>query len=356
MHAARYLPEYALEGAIVTSKGDDENEATKAAKRLSKLGAQKGGEARAKKLSPAERKEIARKAGAARWQKAGKDAAPTARVGTELPYSMFRGTLHIGNLELDCHVLNDGRRVLTQREVVRVLTGGRDSGTLGRYLERLPGADPADVASRTISFRVDKATTAIGYEATLLIEICDLYLKARDEKNLNPRQLPLAKSAEIIMRSCAKVGIIALIDEATGYQQVRARNALQLKLQAFIADEMQEWAKMFPDEFWFELARLEGIQYSPRSRPLRWGRYVMMFVYDAIDSDVGKELRKINPNPHFKQNHHQWLREHGQREVNNQIQRVITIMKLCDDMDEFRRKFAKVFQKSPLQMELWDSI
>ena len=79
------------------------------------------------------------------------------------------------------------------------------------------------------------------------------------------------ETAEIIVRSfSAKVGIIALVDEATGYQKVREKRALQLKLQAFIAEEMQEWARMFPDEFWFELARLEGVHYSPRHRPLRW--------------------------------------------------------------------------------------
>jgi hypothetical protein len=108
---------------------------------------------------------------------------------------------------------------------------------------------------------------------------------------------------------------------------------------------------MFPDEFWFELARLEGIHYSPRNRPLRWGKYVMAFVYDSIDGDVGKKLREINPDPHFKQNHHQWLREFGRDKVHDQLQRVITIMKLCDDMTDFKKKFSRVFKKSPLQTE-----
>src|SRR5260370_39277124 len=125
-----------------------------------------------------------------------------------------------------------------------------------------------------------------------------------------------------------------MIDEATGYQQVRKKRALQIKLQAFIAEEMQDWARMFPPDFWFELARLEGIHYSPRNRPLRWGRYIMAFVYDAIDKDVGKELRKKNPNPHFKHNHHQWLKEFGRDKLIGQIQSVITILKLWNDMDD----------------------
>jgi hypothetical protein len=184
------------------------------------------------------------------------------------------------------------------------------------------------------------------------VEICDSYLQAREQGLLKRSQLGLAKSAEIVLRACAKVGIIALVDEATGYQAVREKQALQLKLQAFIADEMAEWAKMFPDEFWYELARLEGIRYSARNRPLRWGKYVMAFVYDAVDADVGKELRRKNPDPHFRQNHHQWLKQHGREKVNDQIQRVIAVMKLCDDMSEFRAKFARVFQKTPLQLTI----
>ena len=108
---------------------------------------------------------------------------------------------------------------------------------------------------------------------------------------------------------------------------------------------------MFPEEFWLELARLEGIHYSPRNRPLRWGRYIMMFVYDAIDPDVGKTLREKNPNPHHRMNHHQWLKQWGRQRVNDQIQKVVTIMQLCDNMEEFRKKFARVFKKGPIQLE-----
>ena len=80
----------------------------------------------------------------------------------------------------------------------------------------------------------------------------------------------------------------------------------------------------------------------------------MMFVYDAIDSDVGRKLRQINLDPHFMQNHHQWLKRFGKQKVNNQLQRVIAVMKLCHDMDDFRSKFAKVFKKAPLQLTFAD--
>lgn len=336
-----------------------------AAKELSSKGASKGGTARANVLTAEQRKEIAKKAIAARWAKAGKPPAleatamPSDQIvaPAELPFSMFRGKLTIGDVEMECHVLNDLRRVLTQREMVRVLSpAGRESGNLAGYIQSKAFADrPLDLGVG-IPFRVQGTQyVAHGYEATTLIEICERYLDARDKGLLKGAQKKLAIQAEIVIRSCAKVGIIALIDEATGYDKFKRKQEYQLKLQAFIADDLQEWARMFPDEFWFELARLENVHYSPRSRPLRWGKYVMMFVYDAVDGDVGKELRKKNPDPHFLKNHHQWLKKFGRDQVHDQITKVVTIMRLCENMEEFRHKFARLFNKTN-QMEFTFSL
>lgn len=351
------LPEHEQEIAM--------SSASDAGRELSKSGAAKGGRARASVLTPEERSEIARRASQARWGKAGKTAAvgeadsnetvddaedeiEIAPPGT-MPHSLLRGSLLMGDVSFDCHVLNDPEysRVLTAGEVVRALTGRTSRpGSLNQYLERVPGYMPEAIRSKTIEFRIPGLPTpAIGYEATLLVEICELYLDAREAKLLKPSQMKIAAMAEIIVRACAKVGIIALVDEATGFETIKKKQALQIKLQAFIADEMHEWIKVFPDEFWLELARLEGIRYSPRNRPLRWGKYVMAFVYDAIDQDVGQELRRINPDPHYRRNHHQWLKQFGKEAVHRQIGSVIAIMKLCDDMPEFRRKFERVFSK-----------
>jgi len=345
-------------------------------KELSRLGASKGGKARASVLTPEERSDIARRAVRARWAKEKglpledegqvsdfadhpSDGVP---VGSEVkggPISLFRGSLEIGDVAFNCHVLDDGKRVIAQREVVRLLTGSVKGG-ISRYLDannlsKYLGADR--INAMTVAFRIPgNPTEASGYEGTLLVEICDAYLSARDDGILADSQENLAKRAEIIVRACAKVGIIALIDEATGYQAVREKNALQLKLQAFIAEDMQEWARMFPEDFWYELARLENVHYSPRNRPLRWGKYVMAFVYDAVDKDVGRELRKKNPNPHFRQNHHQWLKQFGRDKVRDHLNQVLGVMKTCRDMTEFNRKFGYVFKKNPLQLSFFDLV
>ena len=257
---------------------------------------------------------------------------------------------------LECHVLNDGRRVLTQREMVRVLSGGRESGNLGRYLSRNP---LIETHPEPFPFVVPPVPQpARGYEATLLIEICEAYLQARDQGLLKPSQLKLAVMAEIIMRASAKLGIIALIDEATGYQEVRQKQALQIKLQAFIADEMQDWARMYRERV-LAGACAAGEHPVLATQPADpMGKYVMAFVYDAIDADVGGELRELNPNPHYRENHHQWLKQFGRERVHDHLQRVIAVMKLCDDMPDFNRKFAYVFKKKGLQMsfdDLWEA-
>ncbi len=85
----------------------------------------------------------------------------------------------------------------------------------------------------------------------------------------------------------------------------------------------------------------------------------MAFVYDAIDMDVSRALKAAIPDPHYQNSLHQLLTDWGRQQVHDQIERVTTIMKLCDNMKDFREKFAKVFKKSEITSQLtfeWGSI
>ncbi len=352
------------------------NKPNKNARALAKLGASKGGKARASVLTAEERREIAQKAVRTRWAKEKgipieevgqvsslgqfqNERTKPSRTAEQLPISLFRGELVIGDVELSCHVLDDYKRVIIQRAVVRAIAN-TDSGNLTRYLEAPPMSkylNLEDIVKQTIRFTIPGTQyEGIGYEATLLIEICDAYLKARKDKTLSKSQQKLAIQAEIIMRACAKVGIIALIDEVTGYQEVRQKNALQLKLQAYIADDLQEWVRMFPQEFFFELARLENIHYSPRNRPIRWGKYILAFVYAAVDEDVARELKRRIPNPQHGQNLHQLLRKVGREKVSAQVNQVLGVMKTCKNMDDFKRSFDRIFKGMPTQTDFFEVV
>lgn len=67
---------------------------------------------------------------------------------------------------------------------------------------------------------------AFGYPATILADICDAILAARKEGKLQKQQEHLAERAELLVRGFARVGIVALIDEATGYQRDREKMPL----------------------------------------------------------------------------------------------------------------------------------
>ena len=95
-----------------------------------------------------------------------------------------------------------------------------------------------------------------GYPASILVDLCTAVLSARDAGALKTSQAHIALRADILIRGLATVGIIALVDEATGYQEVREQRALATILERFIAKELQPWTKTFPYEFYSEIFRL----------------------------------------------------------------------------------------------------
>jgi hypothetical protein len=135
--------------------------------------------------------------------------------------------------------------------------GGAPSN-LGRFISQ----DLLDGPLVPIEYE-DRKRILKGYEATLLPIVCDIWLKARAKGLLKPGQLDKALKAEILMRGLAHVGIIALVDEATGYQYDRARQALEEILDKFISKELRKWAKTFPDDFYQQMFRLKGWSYVP---------------------------------------------------------------------------------------------
>ncbi len=215
----------------------DETKASEAAKALGKLGASKGGKARAEKLTAEQRSDIARRAVEARWAKQGKEPPPQAT---------HAGVLKIGNTEIQCYVLDNGCRIISTRGMMKALgrtwRGRKYAGTElpvfleAKNLKAYIGNDLSSVLS-LVEFRTPTGARAEGFHAALLPKICEIYLSARDAGVLTGPQDRIAKQAEILMRGLAHVGIIALVDEATGYQEDRDRQELRRILEAYISGE-----------------------------------------------------------------------------------------------------------------------
>src|SRR6266436_3160564 len=271
-----------------------------------------------------------------------------------LPIARWSGTLVLGALELPVFVLNNGQRIISRNAATNVLTGKR-SGDLESYInvEGLAGYLPEDLPEQLIEFEIPEMShkTTIGISAETFLDICTAYVRALDEGSLKtPRQKDIANKAAIFLASCAKVGLVALIDEATGYQYVRTEDALQFKLRLFLEEEMRKWEPTFPEELWVEFGRLTHWKGPLNQRPKYWGRLVMELVYEYLDTDVAEWLRKNNPKPQKGQNHHQWLSgQYGLKKLTEHIWMLIGLARSCQTMRELQTKMAEINGRQPVQ-------
>lgn len=260
----------------------------------------KGGIARREALSPERRAEIARMAAMKRWDKS-------------IPKATHEGELHIGDLTIPCAVLEDGTRVLSESGITYALLGSR-SGASRRIRQKSleSGAPiPLFLAPSNLKPFIDAEfpdgpilpliyeqgqRQVSGFVATILTSACNVWLKAREAGKLHRSQLDKAQKAEILMRALASVGIIALVDEATGYQYDRARTALVEILEEFVAKELRKWVKTFPDEFYQQICRLRGWKLVDiNKRGSIFGRLTNNLIYRRLAPGVLKELQRITP-------------------------------------------------------------
>lgn len=168
------------------------------------------------------------------------------------PFAKYFGELKLGKNTVDCYVIDNGDRVISMGAAVTALANTK-SADLAEYIgvnSLKPYINKDLVLAETIVFNIPGSTyTARGIKAETFLDICNAYVAAFSEGALTTeRQEEIAIRCSVLLASCAKLGLIALIDEATGYQFERQGNALQLKMKAFIADEMRGWEKTFPDE------------------------------------------------------------------------------------------------------------
>jgi hypothetical protein len=282
------------------------------------------------------------------------------------PLKVIAGTpdrpLVIGDIEIPCYVLEDETRVLSQGGFLRAIgrTGGPKTGhddlfDLPTFLRPRSLASfiskGLSTSSRPVLFQAATGgTVATGYRASLLPEVCNVFLAARDAGALHPRQQHIARRADILIRGLATVGIIALVDEATGYQDIRAKLALAIILERFIAKELHPWTKTFPYEFYTEIARLKEWPaiYSIK-RPSVIGHYTNDIVYDRIAPGLLEELRNVNPplpTGRRQHRHHQWFTpEFGHPKLKEHLAAVTALMRAAPNWPAFQRSLQRAFRK-----------
>jgi len=296
----------------------------------------KGGIARAKSLTPEQKTEIAKKGAEAKWDK----SIPTVLLGAKLA---------LGGVEVDCYVTDDGERLIAGRGMQEVLK---------LVDEELPksGQKPGSRLTRLLSNRSIKpliykgknqghfdpkkrryqGRLIAGFNAEMLVDICEGMLEARAQGVLKTaRQSIIAAQCELIMRGLAKIGIVALIDEATGYQNLRPADGLRTYFDQVLRKDLAAWVKKFPDEFYENIYKLKGWEW-PGMRKNRFsivGKYTNDLIYGRIVPGLQNELEKRNPKNHKgrrEHKHHQWLNdEAGDKLFSQQMFTILALQRAC---------------------------
>ncbi len=287
--------------------------------------------------------------------------------------------LTLGNTRIPCAVLEDGTRILSEHGVTVAMKSRSGASKRHKKIEQESSRAPLPVfmASNNltpfisdelrigllnpITYRTGKSI-ARGFSAELLPQICDVWLRARDAGKLNKQQEPKVKQAEILMRALAHVGIIALIDEATGYQEEREKDELQTILKAYISEELLPWTARFPTEFYKQMFRLKSWPYPPFGTkgapkgPRYAGKLTKELIYKKLPPPVVYELENKNPpNEKWqrKHKHHQWLTDNiGNPHLEKQVAVVTTLMKISPNWPAFKRNFSRAFPAGPTQAEM----
>lgn len=278
--------------------------------------------------------------------------------------------LIIGDTSLECYVLEDGTRVFSGNGLQKALKFPASAGgaalvkmlNTNNLQERLSSDIINKLQNRKQFLRPGaggKLSTTYGYDATLLIDICNLLIEANHNNILTPRQVEYARTAQVIVSSVAKVGIIGLIDEVTGYQYNREKDELQKILKAYISEELLPWQKRFPDVFYKELFRLNGWDFTVngiKKRPGIIGKWTNMFIYEELPNGILDELKKKTPKSESgnrTNRYHQLLTlDIGEPNLEKQINKVITLFQVSDNMKQFCDNFKKMKMRQIGQMEL----
>lgn len=287
------------------------------------------------------------------------------------PKATHEGRLQIGKWEVNAHVLatEPPLRIISKRDAstilsVRSITRFNDSLAKLRKHPALKGhafAKSALDPATPIQFQRLDGKVEDGLNAEDIVELSRFFLKASEFGVLRTASdLATAQAAESLIVSIAKVGLTALIDEATGYQRDRDKDALQKLLDKYLRKEHATWAKRFPDEFYVQLFRLRGWPWKGMAinRPSVVGTYTRDIVYARLAPGVLKELEQLNPkseNGHRKAKHHQWMTDDiGHPALNNHLQGILAIMRASSSWQGFNRLLKKAFPRVVDQLELLD--
>jgi len=317
----------------------------------------KGGKTAANNMTKEEKIQRAKTAAQARWNK---------------PKAKWNGSINILDASITCAVLEDERRVISMRSLALALgtRGGGRYWEMKKRVEAEGGAVlPEYVSAAYLSPFVDEETKALlldpisyttkggdsaqGFEATILPKICDIWINAAKNGALKTKgQLMTSERAYDLLKGFSELGIIALVDEATGFQEVRDKEFLAKFLESYLQKAARKWELMFQLDYYKEIYRLKQWKFveGNNARPGVIGKYTNNIVYDRLEPGVLKKLNDLNPkDPNTgrrKAHHHRFFSgDVGLPELKEHLSNTVFLMKSCDTWEEFLTKLDRAKPK-----------
>ncbi|TYZ12641.1 hypothetical protein FY528_04930 [Hymenobacter lutimineralis] len=301
-----------------------------------------------------------------------KDGGKSDNV-SKAAYGSLDKPLIIEGMPIQCFVLDNEERVIVQRGLFKALgiTRGGDTtekykeygggARLARFLENnniisLKNSDIGVALKTPIPFTVN-GTLYLGYKAEVLQQIVRAVAKAHLRGKLPPQFDTIGANAEKLDDALAKVGITALVDEITGFQTVRSREALQRILDKYLLKDYAKWAKQFDDEFYIQMFRLKGwsLDLKTMKRPGVVGRYTNDIVYQRIAPGLFEQLQVRNPkiNGRRKVKNFQYLSDDiGLPALQRHIEILVALMRAAPNWTTFMRLVNRSLPKLNDQLTL----
>lgn len=330
--------------------------------------AEKGGVARAESMSKEERSASAKKAALARWS-------------ADLPQASHDGPLQIGDSVLVAAVLPNGKRLLSQGTVLQAIGRSRTpkAGTGGfSTVDGLPFFLQAEVLKPFISeelmlsttpilFRLRSGARTVGYDALVLPSICKVYQDLRNSlmskltkgtaaevkkaKSLYERYEKIIAACDALDHGFSKRGIIALVDDATGYRADQIKEDVLRVIAEYMSPRLVDLTKRFQPEFFEEVYRLHGWEYKPGNshHPQYTGKFITKYIYEPLPPGVLEEMKvRLPKNENGNRKSQLWRtlsKDTGIPHLDKQIGDVQLMMRLSDTKAEFDQKFERIYGK-----------
>lgn len=283
------------------------------------------------------------------------------------------GELQLGDTTLKVAVLEDGTRVISANGVFKAFGRVQRSNARlinmpafldAKNLQPFIGEDLKPLINQ-IPYERENGKMDTGFNALILPKLCKVYLDARAAVNpetgkgaLTKKQEPLARASEILLLGLSNIGIVALIDEATGYQYDRERFELQKILSAYISEEILKWQLTFTDDFYKEVYRLWGLPFIPKyikNKPSFIGKLTTKYIYEELPKGVVDKIKDQTPKTpggHWRYKWHQSLTpEIGREHLKKQIIEVTTLMSISQSKQQFQDLFERKYNKR-VQLEM----